>query len=229
MNSPLEEGILCWDVGIRFLEQDNDSSDTEDDESSEIHTEDDESSEIHTEDDESSEIHTEDDESSEMSNELYSAVLDGDVEKVKYFVDKGGSVDLGWALPYSGLNGDLEVVKFFVEYCNTNKYIDKALRTSARYNRIEVVEYLIEKGANIDILLIDANKSYYVRNILKIILRKKEIYKGPINDQTETECGICLTEMNSTLQEIIQCKTCKKCIHNECNGKWNGNCVYCRN
>ena len=55
--------------------------------------------------------------------------------------------------------------------------------------------------------------------------------EGVLNNSCKATivCGICLTEMNSETQEISQCKTCKKCIHNECNEKWSGNCVYCRN
>ncbi len=87
------------------------------------------------------------------------------------------------------------------------------------------MDYLIENGANIKTAIKFCKNS----STKKILKKYSEMYKGQINDQTETDCGICLTEMNSTEQEIIQCKTCKKCVHNECSSKWIGSCVYCRN
>lgn len=53
-----------------------------------------------------------------------------------------------------------------------------------------------------------------MKDVLKKYI-KIEDYKGTINEQTKIECRICLTEMKIE-QELIQCKTCKKCVHNEC-------------
>ncbi len=63
------------------------------------------------------------------------------------------------------------------------------------------------------------------------MIKQKLTPEGVLNNScfATIVCGICLTEMNSKTQEIIQCETCKKCVHNECNKKWNGTCVYCRN
>jgi hypothetical protein len=102
-----------------------------------------------------------------------------------------------------------------------------ALWTAAYNGHDGVVKYLLERGANINMAIKHGECSKTIHLLKKYL--KKQLYKGPINDQTETECGICLTEMNTKKQEIIQCQTCKKCVHNKCNEKWGGNCVYCRN
>jgi hypothetical protein len=63
------------------------------------------------------------------------------------------------------------------------------------------------------------------------MIKQKLTPEGVLNNSCEATivCCICLTEMNPKNQKIIQCKRCKKCIHQECGLKWNGNCVYCRN
>ncbi len=103
---------------------------------------------------------------------------------------------------------------------------DDCLQRTLYLKQIGVIGY----GQEDDINNVINNFSWiYIKNILKQLLFKKEMYKGPINDQTELDCGICLTEMNSTEQEISQCHICKKCVHNDCTLKWEkNNCVYCR-
>ena len=190
-----------------------------------------------------------------MIKELLDYCKEGNLEKIKELVDKGA--DKQEALDCSAENGYLEVVKYLVslgadiheenEYAlylsaqyghlEVVKYLvslgadihadnEYALRWSAGNGHLEVVKYLIEQGANVDIAIQNAE---YVSTIS--ILKRYipiELYKGPITDQTETECGICLTELKNE-EDLMQCKVCKKCTHLSCSDKWHGPCIYCRN
>jgi ankyrin repeat protein len=159
------------------------------------------------------------------------AASNGHLEVVKYLVEQGANVcaENDYALRWSAQNGHLEVVKYLVSQgANIHAQNEFALIWSAHNKRMGVVNYLISEGADIKNAIEYFDNMSDAKNILKKYI-KKEMYKGPINDQTELDCGICLTEMNTENQEIIQCYTCKKCIHHSCGEKWNGKCIYCRN
>jgi ankyrin repeat protein len=177
-----------------------------------------------------------------MNSTFKTCAENGDIELVKSLLQEGVNIHIenNYALRWSSSNGHLEVVRYLVEQgADIHANNEYALRHAALNGYLEVVDYLIENGANI----YNAINYYRSYNTLYDLLKKyikKEMYKGPTNDQTELDCAICLTEMNngngqlkltipSENQEIIQCKTCKKCVHNECHDKWNKNCVYCRN
>jgi hypothetical protein len=166
-----------------------------------------------------------------MDTTLEQAVCGGDLQKVKDLVSKGINIRQNddKALRLSAEKGHYNIVKYLVEQggANPQAFYNGALRAAAYHHRYAMVKYLIEKGANIQDAI---NHSTYdiTKNVLKKFIKKKEMYKGPINDQTETSCAICLTEINNIEQEIVQCSTCKKCIHNECDSKWksvNNSCV----
>ncbi len=44
----------------------------------------------------------------------------------------------------------------------------------------------------------------------------------------QTECGICMLEMNEK-EQLIKCEKCTKLTHYSCYKKWMKNCIYCRN
>ncbi len=170
---------------------------------------------------------------------LIDACEKGQLEKAKVLIEKGANVNVkksyGYtALMYACIYGYLEIATLLIEngadINDKNSDGDTALTYACTKRHLEIVELLIENGGDIHLAIKECKNSDTIKILKKFI--KKEIYKGQINDQTEIECGICLSEMISEKQEIIQCFTCKKCVHNECNLKWktvNNSCVYCRN
>ncbi len=158
---------------------------------------------------------------------LVKAAFYGSIETVKYIVSEGvdmNSHEIRIALEFAAEDGDIEIVKYLIY--QGARTLDQALKYAAQKGQLEIVKYLISEGANVNNAL--RCTTYYGYIILGKYINK-EMYKGPINDQTETDCGICLTELN-TKQKLIQCQTCKKCLHYECYIEWEGkSCVYCRN
>jgi hypothetical protein len=159
---------------------------------------------------------------------LKRAASTGHIEVVKYLVTSGADA-YEQALIHAASSGHIELIKFFIVTLGTNIHVlnECALTIAAHNVHIETVKYLISQGADIN-NAINHCKSIKAKYILKQFI-EKEMYKGPINEKTELDCGICLIEMNTENQEIVQCNTCKKCVHHECNIKWTGTCVYCRN
>ncbi len=64
------------------------------------------------------------------------------------------------------------------------------------------------------------------------MIKPKQTPLGVLNNSCVATivCGICLIEMDTINEKILQCKTCNKCVHNKCMLKWkNDTCIYCRN
>lgn len=153
----------------------------------------------------------------------------GHLEIVKYLVSLGADIHETneYALRLSARNGRIEVTKFLVSLgADIHALNEYALRWSARYGHLEVTKFLVSQGANVDIAIKNVEHNSTVRILKRYIPRN--LYKGAITDQTETECGICLTELTNN-EDLTQCKICKKCTHLSCSDKWIGPCIYCRN
>lgn len=125
----------------------------------------------------------------------------------------------------------IDIVKFFVAI--GTKYTSKkgdAIQLAAYNKNMEILSFLIESTEE-PISYDDWEESYYYKEdiiyIKKYLKIRESIYKGPLTEQTETECSICYDRMKIK-QGIIQCKECKKCIHKNCQQKWEYKCVYCR-
>lgn len=156
-------------------------------------------------------------------------------EVVKFLIKKGANIHVEneEVLLSVAIGGNLEMVKYLVEELGADIHAhDEIILTwAAEYGHDDIVDYLIKKGADIDIALSNCDDeaisslTIYKKQYIKI-----EMYKGHINNRTETDCGVCLLEMNSIKQKIVQCKTCKKCIHYKCHLKVEDmKCIYCRN
>ncbi len=130
----------------------------------------------------------------------------------EYVLINGDLVASVEALKMAILCDRIDVIMHLEKYASSlfnKENIYKAFNLAADQGSSDVIRYFIEYYKS---------KKY----------NKKEFYKGPINHQTEENCAICLEKMNTEEKEILQCKTCKKCVHNECSIKWTGSCVYCR-
>lgn len=164
-----------------------------------------------------------------MEGALVQAVEYGHLEIVKYLVTSGADYNEGndFIFIHAVNLGHLEIVKYIVSLgVKINVYIETLLRYSLINEHYKITNYLIEQCGEIDIIKNNPRLKYLLNTYN---IKKLEYYKGPINDQTEIECGVCLTNMNSYSEYILQCKTCNKCVHNHCMKIWRKNCIYCRN
>jgi hypothetical protein len=105
----------------------------------------------------------------------------GDLQGVKYLVNKGVALDGGAnlrsedeedALQRASEKGHLEVVKYLVEECRANVHADNdwALRLASENGHLEVVKYLVlNGGANVHALNDDALHVAMMRGNLAIV------------------------------------------------------------
>jgi len=80
------------------------------------------------------------------------AAFDGDLDVVKYLIDKGADIHANDdnALKQAASRGHLEVVKYLVEKgANIHADNNDSLRWAASNGHLEVVKYLVEQGADI--------------------------------------------------------------------------------
>lgn len=149
------------------------------------------------------------------------------IQKFKYLITQGINVIEDYSLRYCCMYGYLDGVEFLVHKgINIHTNREEALGLAAEETHSDIVIFLIEKGANIELVIQD----YYWKEEVQIYLRnfkKPELFIGVLNDSTETDCYICYEPMNIQ-EQIVQCNVCKKCLHLECRNKWRPECIYCR-
>lgn len=130
---------------------------------------------------------------------LKNAILDGNTHIIDYLIYKGANIHI-----------------------NNEEPLRLAF-SNPEYNS-SIIEYLITKGADIDlasaIILTDSNPNITCISNLALYYEDYET--------TDTECGICLMEFNKNTNLHV-CKVCKHAVHKECQNKWKGACIYCRN
>jgi ankyrin repeat protein len=91
-------------------------------------------------------------ESRDLDSALFKASADGDLDLVKFFIDRGANIHYAndYALVYASSNGHLEVVKYLIgKGADIHARNDYALRLASLNGKLEVVKYLIGKGADI--------------------------------------------------------------------------------
>ncbi|KAE8599011.1 hypothetical protein XENTR_v10017018 [Xenopus tropicalis] len=99
----------------------------------------------------------------EKSSPLHLAVQNGNIDVVKACISYGAKIDLrqsdnATALHFAATQGATEIVKFMVSsYSDDNKIVDlpdgndeTPLHKSVLFDHVELAEYLISEGANID-------------------------------------------------------------------------------
>ena len=98
--------------------------------------------------------------------ELFSALEQNDIDKIKQLLDSGTNIESKKTYGYTALltasfQGKLEIVKLLVErkanVNNANDYGWHPLMCAAKFNRFEIVVYLLEQGADIKKLNNDGN------------------------------------------------------------------------
>ena len=83
--------------------------------------------------------------------ELYDAVKDGDLEKVKYLVSLGADIRSGndLAVQVASENGYIDVVKYLVSLgADIRSLNDEAVKWASRNGHLETVKYLVLLGAD---------------------------------------------------------------------------------
>lgn len=153
---------------------------------------------------------------------LTHAALNGHQEIVRYLVEKGVDMNSSYALAYSGHAGHIEIVKYLVEqganirdkedinlpvfiYANITSVMSKkmkgvprdALIEAAREGHLEVVKYLIEKGADYRNTNILKESVYYdnvevVKYILQLYTEKRIEITNYVIPKNVTESAVIL-------------------------------------
>lgn len=88
------------------------------------------------------------------------ASKNGHLEVIKYFVEKGVKITID-SIKYAIYNDNLSIVQYFIENgFNINYNNDEILIYCARWNRKDILDFLIENKANINVLDIETRKKY---------------------------------------------------------------------
>ena len=87
----------------------------------------------------------------EMDNELIDAVRSGSLEKVQSLYDEKTVHNLNFLLTEACWSGSLEVVQFLVEKgADVTARDNSALNIATRNGYSEIVKFLVEKGATVN-------------------------------------------------------------------------------
>ena len=82
------------------------------------------------------------------------------LEVIKYFVEKGVKITID-AIKYAINNNNLSIIQYFIENgFNINYNNDEILIYCARWDRKDILDFLIENKANINVLDIETRKKY---------------------------------------------------------------------
>ena len=88
------------------------------------------------------------------------ASKNGHLEVIKYLIGKGGKITID-AIKYAIYNDNLSIVQYFIENgFNVNYNNDEILIYCARWDRKDILDFLIENKANINVLDIETRKKY---------------------------------------------------------------------
>jgi ankyrin repeat protein len=88
------------------------------------------------------------------------ASKNGHLEVIKYLNGKGGKITID-AIKYAIYNDNLSIVQYFIENgFNVNYNNDEILIYCARWDRKDILDFLIENKANINVLDIETRKKY---------------------------------------------------------------------
>lgn len=101
---------------------------------------------------------------------------------------------------------------------------EDGLRMAVIFNHLDLAQYLILKGANVDIAMENLSECHR-KKIKKLSVKP---FKGKLNEKTERICFICHEDMNVEKELLIQCNVCSKCVHLNCQNKWKPQCIFCR-
>lgn len=125
--------------------------------------------------------------------------------------------------------GYLDILKLLIEKTNMNININNGyfLRSAAETKNTEIIHYLLSQGANINLAIKESYREEVRKELQSFIVSRQIPYTGELTERTEIMCGICWVDMDTVQESIVQCETCKKCIHLICYEQWNGKCVYC--
>lgn len=81
---------------------------------------------------------------------LAAASFSGNLDSIKYLLAKNADIDAKITLAIATKIGDLEVVKYLVQNVNNLSNCRYALIYALRYGHLDIAEYLLDNGADID-------------------------------------------------------------------------------
>jgi hypothetical protein len=102
------------------------------------------------------------------------------IEVIKYLIENGVKITID-AIKYAINNNNLSIIQYFIEECgfDINYNNNEILNYCARWDRKDILEFLIKNGANINVLDIETRKKYGYYN--------EEYYELETSSNYETE------------------------------------------
>ena len=96
-----------------------------------------------------------------LNNAISWASLGGHLEVIKYLIDNGVKITKE-AIKYAINNNNLTIIQYFIEEMgfDVNYNNNEILIYCARWNRKDILDFLIKNGANINVLDIETRKKY---------------------------------------------------------------------
>ncbi len=141
---------------------------------------------------------------------LCCAIVWGRIEMVKLLINKFVMFEDSVMVP-AVIQGKLDIVKFLVTDGGFHK--GSALVHAALRGNVEIIDFLICNGADIKSAIRELEKTSGERECFRPAI---ELLKGKLRSKTR---GICLVDMDSINEKIVQCECCKN---------WDKECVYCQ-
>jgi ankyrin repeat protein len=137
---------------------------------------------------------------------IKNASLGGHLEVIKYLIGKGGKITDD-AIPYASKNGHLEVIKYFVE--KGVKITIDSIKYAIYNDNLSIVQYFIENGFNVnynnDEILIYCAR-WDRKDILDFLIENKANI-NVLDIETRKKYGYYLFEENNTDNEEYSCNT----------------------
>ena len=119
------------------------------------------------------------------------------IEVIKYLIENGVKITID-AIKYAINNNNLSIIQHFIEECGfdiNNNNNNEILIYCARWDRKDILEFLIKNGANINVLDIETRKKYGYYN--------EEYYELETSSNYETESSESENEESPIKKRII--------------------------